>query len=192
MDKENAKLAQDYSAQNNIPLLQAQQQPVNQYYSPYSPQVQQPQQQVNQQPYIPNPYQGINLQGDQPQANQQLQQQIPQQQQLMQPYQPNPCQQQITGIVLQYPYIPYNPQILQNASGYRTPALVQCPYCNQHSVTTITYKPGNDTYWMAALLCICFGFLCLIPLLSGDCKDVYHQCSYCGKVVGHTPYKACQ
>ncbi|CAK80700.1 unnamed protein product (macronuclear) [Paramecium tetraurelia] len=83
------------------------------------------------------------------------------------------------------------PQVVQNASGSRTPVLLQCCFCNQHSVTTITYKPGNNTYWVSLLLCLFFGCLCFIPLLSGDCKDVYHQCSYCGKVVGHTPYKPC-
>ncbi|CAD8091218.1 unnamed protein product [Paramecium sonneborni] len=187
MDQENAKPTQNFATQN-VPLLQAQHQPVNQYYAPYSPQIQQPSQQTNQQPYRPNPYQGPNLQGDQYQGNQLLQQQNPLQQQVIQP---NIYQQQINGIVLQHPYVPYTPQVLQNASGFRTPALVQCPFCNQHSVTTTSYKPGNDTYLVAVLLFLCCCFLCLIPLLSGDCKDVYHQCSYCGKIVGHTPYKAC-
>ncbi|CAD8158214.1 unnamed protein product [Paramecium pentaurelia] len=189
MDQENAKLAQDYQVQNNIPLLQDQQQENNQYYSPYNNQVQYVQQQVAQQQQLSNSYQGINLQGDQYQVNQQLQQQNPQLQQIIQPYQPNTNQQQITGIVIQTPQI-YN--LIRNASGFRTPTLISCPYCNKNAVTNVHFKSGDDTFCMAVLLCLCFGLLCLIPLLSSDCKDAYHRCSHCGRTVGFTPYQACQ
>ncbi|KAH6869128.1 LITAF-like zinc ribbon domain-containing protein [Thelonectria olida] len=61
----------------------------------------------------------------------------------------------------------------------RSPAPVDCPGCEQRSLTITSFLVGNTTHGWAAALCFVFCLGC-IPYLLNDCKDVEHKC---GKVL---------
>lgn len=66
------------------------------------------------------------------------------------------------------------------------PARVKCIHCGQTVNTRLTYKEGLLTYAAACGICFFVAWCgcCLIPFCIDDCKDVYHHCTNCQRVVG--------
>lgn len=67
------------------------------------------------------------------------------------------------------------------------PTKMTCVHCNQVGTTYLRYEPGVLTYLscfgivcVAGFFCCC----CLIPFCVDDCKDAYHHCPNCKRVVG--------
>ncbi|CAI2735285.1 unnamed protein product [Schistosoma spindalis] len=68
----------------------------------------------------------------------------------------------------------------------RLPKSFQCDCCQHVTVTRITYHVGVLTWLMAVLIFLCGGVLgCfLIPFFTNCCKDVKHECPFCGTEIG--------
>uniref|UniRef100_A0A914D8D1 LITAF domain-containing protein n=1 Tax=Acrobeloides nanus TaxID=290746 RepID=A0A914D8D1_9BILA len=57
------------------------------------------------------------------------------------------------------------------------PMDMDCPNCNQHIKTVISYKVGALTWILCIFVCIC--------VLCCDCsKDVEHRCPSCNTYLG--------
>ncbi|CAH8594938.1 unnamed protein product [Schistosoma turkestanicum] len=68
----------------------------------------------------------------------------------------------------------------------RLPKSFQCSCCQHVTVTRTTYHVGVLTWLMAVLIFLCGGVLgCfLIPFFTNCCKDVKHECPFCGTEIG--------
>ena len=66
------------------------------------------------------------------------------------------------------------------------PVAFWCTFCNQESMTIMNTQSGTGTITISIILC-CIGcwLCCWIPFCCDDCKDKIHNCSNCGRVVGH-------
>ncbi|TNN18333.1 Lipopolysaccharide-induced tumor necrosis factor-alpha factor isoform 2 [Schistosoma japonicum] len=68
----------------------------------------------------------------------------------------------------------------------RSPKSFRCECCQHVTVTRTTYQVGALTWIMAVVIFLCGGILgCfLIPFLVDCCKDVRHECPFCGTEIG--------
>ena len=80
----------------------------------------------------------------------------------------------------QVPIVVEYPEIKLKVS--EDPVTATCPFCHQAIVTDIVTIPGPFTLLGSVILCHCF--LCWVPFVMDQFKDVKHNCPKCKSIIG--------
>merc|ERR1711934_1135761 len=75
------------------------------------------------------------------------------------------------------------PAVMMTAFG-SAPQPHKCQYCGYEGMTDVKYEAGMLTFLLMLVICLIVCCLAFIPLLVNDCKDCYHYCAQCHRVVG--------
>ena len=63
------------------------------------------------------------------------------------------------------------------------PVELQCTSCKYEGLSEVKKRMGETAWTVCVILC-CFCFpLCFLPFILQPCKDSYHYCSRCGKLL---------
>jgi LITAF-like zinc ribbon domain len=65
----------------------------------------------------------------------------------------------------------------------RDPKRLQCPFCNEHTVTRARHQIDVFTIVMVVMLVFLFWPVCWLPLVLPGCKTTEHFCSHCQRKV---------
>ncbi|XP_063723256.1 cell death-inducing p53-target protein 1 homolog [Symsagittifera roscoffensis] len=94
--------------------------------------------------------------------------------------------------------------VIQPQLGHKS-SVIRCPHCSAQVSTTTEYSVGSGT-WLACLAIFGIGFLftvilvigcflffvCWVPCVVDECKDVTHSCPNCKKVIARKGPSYCR
>ncbi|KAI4596750.1 hypothetical protein KJ359_005092 [Pestalotiopsis sp. 9143b] len=63
----------------------------------------------------------------------------------------------------------------------RFPALAECPGCRSVSPTSVRYRNGKGTHWMATFFLFSTGIFAFLPYSMDHFKNAEHSCMKCGR-----------